>query len=706
MKNKHFFSIFFFGFFCLNTFYLKAVNDLTVADPRGSKSGKGSIDSASLIIRPKGVFFEHSLYLNFSGKSLNFQTKDTFEIVLKFDLPENAIVTDSWLWLNDQVILKGKLLDVWSAINIYENIVRRNRDPSLLRRLSATQYELRIFPMAGTEDRKVKITYLLPATLSEDLMSRTISIPFLQVSKVPLKEINLVYFPTEKHLEPSISLAGAAFENLWENTDSVNGKFYYKPVPIKEAINGFKLNVLMDKAYPSFYSTFYNGKDHYYQLGVRMSSILDLVQNKKILVIFDYFSSFANPKDEVLLNLEESLLKQVSDQNQIGFIFIRDLQVEQIFPNWAVASPENIRTGIAQLKSRAGNSGSPIQLLNQGLEILKSQQGPANILMVTSGDNYSDWQTVNTIIQTLTDKGISQYPINIADINIRTTACYNLGGRTYCNNQYLLQNLSNLTKGSYSKIGGSNTLQTVILSETERAKGTILHLDFYTKSEEGICINRFYNKPLSEVTYSDMVLQFGKFIGKPPFSVEISGLLDNHFFNNRITIPEDHVLPGDKATQQAWSSFHIKELEKLNSNSAISNIIYSSQESNVLSQYTAFLCLEDSSYFCLNCVDDTKVISDVSDDIFRDSIEIIALPNPFSEKIQIILRNIGNENQDQCVVSLTDMNGRFLKKLTEVSRQNNELKFEWLPEANFPPGIYYCVIQTDKFRKSIKLVRF
>lgn len=63
------------------------------------------------------------------------------------------MIIDSWLWIGDE-ISKAMILDKWTASSIYENIVKRRKDPSILTKMSDLQYELRIFPMAGNEKEK------------------------------------------------------------------------------------------------------------------------------------------------------------------------------------------------------------------------------------------------------------------------------------------------------------------------------------------------------------------------------------------------------------------------------------------------------------------------------------------------------------------------------------------------------------------------
>lgn len=138
-----------------STGLLYSYNKLTVSDPRNSWNLQtGTIEEASLSVKPRGLYLEYGLYLTFSARGTNwYNSSDSLEIVLNFDLPANSMIIDSWLWIGDE-ISKAMILDKWTASSIYENIVKRRKDPSILTKMSDLQYELRIFPMAGNEKEK------------------------------------------------------------------------------------------------------------------------------------------------------------------------------------------------------------------------------------------------------------------------------------------------------------------------------------------------------------------------------------------------------------------------------------------------------------------------------------------------------------------------------------------------------------------------
>jgi hypothetical protein len=112
-------------------------------------------------VKPQGIYAEVGLYLHLSARDWGYGQDDQLEIELDFTLPEDAIVIDSWLWVEGKII-RGELMDKWTAAEIYEDIVDRRRDPSILYKHYDNQYELRIYPLIADSYRKVKITYLVP----------------------------------------------------------------------------------------------------------------------------------------------------------------------------------------------------------------------------------------------------------------------------------------------------------------------------------------------------------------------------------------------------------------------------------------------------------------------------------------------------------------------------------------------------------------
>ena len=76
-----------------------------------------------------------------------------------FPLPKDATVSDFTLTWNGRRI-HGEILDAEEARRIYEQIVRRRRDPGLIRYIDGRLFHARVFPFPAKSDRTVEITYV------------------------------------------------------------------------------------------------------------------------------------------------------------------------------------------------------------------------------------------------------------------------------------------------------------------------------------------------------------------------------------------------------------------------------------------------------------------------------------------------------------------------------------------------------------------
>ena len=75
-----------------------------------------------------------------------------------FPIPEDASISKFTMWMNG-VEVEGEVVEAGKARNIYEDIVRRLRDPGLLEYVGRDLFRARVYPIPAKGDVQVKIVY-------------------------------------------------------------------------------------------------------------------------------------------------------------------------------------------------------------------------------------------------------------------------------------------------------------------------------------------------------------------------------------------------------------------------------------------------------------------------------------------------------------------------------------------------------------------
>jgi hypothetical protein len=78
--------------------------------------------------------------------------------------------------------------------------------------------------------------------------------------------------------------------------------------------------------------------------------------------------------------------------------------------------------------------------------------------------------------------------------------------------------------------------------------------------------------------------------------INFSGEYNHEIFSERFEIDENAATENDSVIQKIWAGAFIKNMEKdYTSNDIVGEIIQESIKNRILSLYTSFLCLEDTS---------------------------------------------------------------------------------------------------------------
>jgi Ca-activated chloride channel family protein len=690
---------------------------LRVGDPRNSwETYPGTIEEASLTVAPKGLFMEYGLTLEFSSKGTKWtNVKDTLEVTLDFALPENAMITDSWLWFGKDTI-KAVILDRWTASSIYESIVNRRRDPSILYKQSATQYQLRVFPMAGNETRKVKITYMIPVNWNKTNIAAALPLSILKTSATIPSKLTVYTWENEQWKNPAIiNDESLLFKSI---VDENYGDCKMVEIPSSKFSNILKIAFDTPLKNGYYFSKYQSDNEGFYQLALSPASFLNSSASKKVTVLVDYDASNSELKSKEILDiLKDEMQNNLSSSDSFNLIF-SNLNILLHSKKWVQATHENIESAFQVLNNNLSDYSNLAALLAKGIEFINENGNDGKILLVSNSSQYYDYEVANKLIDDLLTLMTKKIPIHITDYQTLNYRYYYTDQFQYLGNGYFYSNLAKLTAGSHQSLANGITVPELFGSAFKYLQGSINSFEFHTSTKNGFCYSRYFLNKDENVAYlNEMILQVGKFKGSLPFEINFSGEYNKEIFSEKIEIAENAALKNDSAIQKIWAGTFIKSMEKdYSSNDIVAEIIDESINNRILSLYTSFLCLEDTSKWCLTCLPDQfrnewtdgPIFTTDITDFNTKSDTVSVYPNPFTGhlNIEIQLADL-SKLQD---LSVFDLKGSLIYKFDKNQIKSGTSKtITWNGQtqngATLKPGIYLLVFKTAKTSKTIKLVK-
>ena len=686
--------------------------------------GEGSIDSIHIRIEPQGVYSKVDLSMTFSARGYEFSKEDTLEVIFGFTLPDYSYLCDSWLWVGEEPV-QADILDSWSAYRVYESIVNRRLDPSLLTKYGqgpeSNFYQLRIFPMAGDEARKVKLTYFLPTEWTEDWVS--LSMPTNNWFK---SFKNIQSFVIEVKETPDF---GAPFlfdsEREFRSEPQEDGTVVHSIdfSDMGRSVSGSELTIGFDspmkegiylKTYPE------SPSEGVYELVFLPEWAISDTLSKKVLVLVDRHEPTSELSGEELAgHLRTLLRKHLSPQDSFNVIFSHfsaGASTSKLSDTWISGDAESLSNYLApgKIEESIGEISYLPGLLSEAKLFVESNSQPDAMVLLSSSDQYGSPSVANKLIDEL-DITEAWPPIHIVDFAYQYPFAEYFGPNYYFRgNEYLYTQLVRLTGGEYYKVWNQVELAEKMEEAFLQTYTVLEAFDMHTSLADGFCYDRYSLESARRRSRAvkQPIRQLGRYFGSFPFQMEVYGTLnDSLFFQDYELDPEGS--KADSSLQKSWTANLIMDLEKGSyDNRTIGKVVELSIDNRILSNYTAFLALEpwmnldsllaategDQRGGCFDCFTDApggpETVS-VEEEL-REAEVVSVFPNPFETSLQIQLELPENTKMGgEMEWTIFDAVGRSLvkQKLTVNTRQ---LDLVWDGKdglgRDLPSGMYHVAI--------------
>lgn len=713
-------------FLCLFPIFSFAQNttyaNLVIQNPqRQWEWESANLSEVTLIVKPQGIYTEVGIYFTITDHTGNWGSTTQLEAVLDFGLPEEAIVNDSWLWIDD-IIVKADIIDRWTASEIYEEIVDRRQDPSILFKNSATDYQLRIYPLFGKGSRKAKINLLLPNTWSEDQVLLDLPYYLFQNGNGPIPPTTIRVVSDSTWKAPSFSSSDFSFI---EKENEVLGKFYEAIIPEGNRKDpALRFNSPIEEGV--FLKTYNQEGDNYYELVLLPTEVfaVDEIAPQKLMVLLHYDPANTHQSlAEILQEINKGLKQNLDENDRFNFMFT-NISPEPLSPTWLPAGKEQIDSLFNTIQLEEISSFFLPELLIKGTNWVVENSDDGKVFLFANSSREIELDLANQLLKELRRIMATQnIPFYISDYQLDNFVDINISGVYYTGNAYLYTNLSRITNGAYRNHLASwfDQNNDELFAELSSKVGT---MDLYTSLQNGFCFNRFNLDEQTELTnFNKPIRQVGRYNGELPFVIEVAGELDNQVFFDGVIIPKDDIDSGDIETKLAWSGEFIKKLEREvgpigyygsnTNNRAIYDIIDRSIQDRVLSLYTAFLALEPSQGGepCTSCLDQSEeILVNTVEQALDSVLQVEVLPNPFQENVQINVQFRQAQERGNFQFAIFNTMGQLVKSFDGSAIQSDQyIQFNWDGTSNdgknLAAGMYLFSIRSELGQASWRLVK-
>ncbi len=332
--SKIFQSLFVLVFFASYT--ASAYPSIIINNPQGSGGyprTMGSVFNCEAEITPKGLYAEVIFTFEVAATSNLYATNDSLEAVLTFDLPANSFIHDSYLWLTPSTVVQADIIGRLSAVAIYEGIVKRRRDPSLLQKTGPNSYSLNVYPLKTNYPRKLQIVYSVPFNwvkgsvnipLPTDLLAASSQAPPLSLKINTNNSFSAPCF-LEANFSSMVTSASANQYLLVVDTAT-----YKKDLNVQ-----YKTN-LVNNAFLTTYAT--SSNEGYYQLAIDPSVLTTAYKPRNLVVMLSHNNGNANSTiasaADIKRHLKTYLLSKFSAVDSFNLFYSNNGAVVPVFISW------------------------------------------------------------------------------------------------------------------------------------------------------------------------------------------------------------------------------------------------------------------------------------------------------------------------------------------------------------------------------------
>ncbi|MFT6334181.1 MAG: hypothetical protein ACJATI_000913 [Halioglobus sp.] len=673
---------------------------MRIIDPQNQWWGSdASIENVHIEVKPAGIFCETSITFDVKSTNSSFSDDIQLEFIYDFSMPGNVVFNDSWLWIEDY-ISKGEIYEQSEGTAIYEAIVDRQQDPSILTKYNEGSYNFRIYPLFDDSTRRVKLSYLAPFKDENTTLESSLPLSFLRDSYDKPQNVTLDITDDANWFHIPINTSE------WSQTSVVNNVTTYT-MSAESILANQKITFSSDTQNDYTLGVYEEDETKYFQL-IYDPEIEYVTTPTYNLIVLDHETDNTNVELNTIISLLSHELNDLNDADKFNILYY-DFTPQFTSDTWEQTNPENITDALNKVSNANTSTFSWLAtLLPEALAYAEAKGQKTKIILLSADNNFAQEESSNDFLETINNfigQMTTDVSISIADYSKNRPGDW-IENQYYRGNEYLYNRLAQQHNGTYNISLTQDDMELVLYETFIRDIDYIDEYDLDIKSELGFSYSKYVIGSSEKIRLDKPIMLTGKYVGETPFNLEFSALYNGEIIQKDIMLTPNLELDG--TATEAWAAQYILANENNSDQDIINDVIDVSMEMRILSKQTVFLCLErDTSAISSNNGDngDDGGWTVATEDTKIDASKILAFPNPFTEYINIEIPSNIAPNNEGISVQILSIDGRLIHTIDQKNViRDGKIFFKWTPSSRLDGGIYMIKIITESEVHTIKVM--
>ncbi len=529
----------------------------------------------------------HRVLINIDNQiattSIDQVFKNDYDVDLEgtyiFPLPDDATITDFAMYV-DGKRTSGEILDKNKARQIYEDIVRRMKDPGLLEYSGRNMFKARVYPIPKHGEKRIELIYQQTLKYDAGLYKYVYPLNTERFSPKPLEEVTIS--AKIKSKVPIKSLYSPSHE-VDTKVEQFQASCGYEAKDVKPDKDFVLYYTVSEKDVGLNLLSYRNpGEDGYFIMLLSPGQIENRTISKDIIFVLDTSGSMRGHKIKQAKDALRFCINRLGKGDRFNVIrFATDVSLYK--DSLVIVNNKNIKGVLDFVDEFEARGGTNINnALLSSIEMFTDSKRPRMIVFLTDGEPTVGVTDMKDIVKNLTLANKSKTRIFV----------FGVGNNV---NSHLLDRIVEAHRGISEYVAYKENIEDKVSSFYRKISEPILSdikLNFgKIKMREG------YPLTLPDIFRGSQLVLFGRYEGDGATAITLTGYVDGKekrfVYEDRFPVKnkENDFIPRIWATRKI--GYLMNEIRLKGENKElVDEIIRLSKEHGIMTPYTSFLILE------------------------------------------------------------------------------------------------------------------